>query len=54
MPAIPKVWTGTWPARIRDLSGILDQAQFDDLVVDTSYLDAQQVAAKIHHLIGWG
>jgi adenylylsulfate kinase len=40
--------------RIRVLSAILDHAQFDDLVVDTTNLDANQVSAKIHHAVGWG
>ena len=30
-----------------------DHAQLDDLVVDTTMLDAQQVAAEIHHAAGW-
>ena len=34
------------------LSAILDHAQFDDLVVDTTNLDANQAAAKIHTQLG--
>ena len=30
-----------------------DHAQLDDLVVDTTMLDAQQVSAEIHHAAGW-
>jgi hypothetical protein len=40
-------------ARVEVLSTVLDRAQLDDLVVDTTMLDAQQVAAEIHHAAGW-
>jgi hypothetical protein len=35
------------------LSTVRDRAQLDDLVVDTTMLDAQQVSAEIHHAAGW-
>ena len=40
-------------ARVEVLSTVLDRAQLDDLVVDTTMLDAQQVSAEIHHAAGW-
>jgi adenylylsulfate kinase-like enzyme len=40
-------------ARIKVLSGILDRAQLDDLVFDTTSRDPHQVAAEIRCAAGW-